>query len=964
VAAGRHHLTILFSDLCDSTRISSSLEAEDYDALLDALRAILFEAAGRHGGEVARIDGDGAVVIFGYPDVHEDDGRRAVEAAIDMHATARRLAPDIPGAALGVRLHSGVHAGLVLVKDGDLVRGRFEMRGDATNIAARLADLAGADEILVSAVALGADVHFFEASETRSAFLRGREAPLAVHRIFGRRALANRFATRAARGLGPFRGRREALDRLDARLREATGGGNCLSVIVGAPGLGKTRLANELLAQAEAAGLSVHRGYCEAYLGARPLQPFLQILDQITCHTPAMLPATQEIALEDPAARFRSLLESLTLLEPVVMFLDDWQWADDASRRVLDGLREVKGRGLYILVASRAFSGIDAHLSGADVIDLEPLSAKEGEAAAAALLPAAEPFQVERIAAASGGNPLLLEELCHTRRLEQGGVGESPGGAWLDMLIESRFARLAPERAALVKMAAVIGPIVPAWLFEEITGTAATAEVMAALAADDFIYQDATPGVMRFKHAITRDAIYALIGLNERRATHAKVAIALRRRALSNAEPEPLEAMAYHLAASGESESAAAYAERAGDAAIDASALDRAQAQYRASLTALERLPPSTSLDEIWARVAHKFARASLFDPAREQLPILERARDRAAACGAARELAVAEYWLGVINYGLGECRQAIAHCERALTTAALCGDEKLTVEIQATLGRAHATACNYGSATRLLDQAIDLKRRRASTRLDTGLIYTMSCRAFLKADQGHFEQADAEFDAAMGAVGGALHQVTASILTQRSGACLWRGHMDAARVFAEEAERVAGRVKARYLFGMARALGAYARWSQDRRADALGALVEATGWLEQSDSQQRISLNHGWLTEALIATGDIARARYHARLTLVRSRLGDRLGEAMACRALARLAARAGDSRRADRWLRRAIAASQARRSSHEAAKNALCAAEIGGGEVDIQLAGANLAAMDLAFFAKASRRATTSGA
>src|SRR5579859_545131 len=363
VPGERHYLTILFCDLSESTRISSYLEAEEYDALIESVRAILFEATARHDGVVVRIDGDGAVVIFGYPRAHEDDGRRAVELAIDVHAGVRELTTNLPIGAPEVRLHSGIHAGLVLLKDGDVVRGRFEMRGDATNIASRLSSLAGPDEIMASQATLGADMHFFEVGESREVTLRGRVEPLAVHWITGRGPMAHRFATRARRGVAPFTGRREALDRLSLRLREACSGDNRMVAVVGPPGLGKTRLANELLDRTTTAGLEVYRGYCEAYLGARPLQPFLQVLDQVGLVGGAGVDTAALLA--NPGDGFRALFDSLTRAAPVALFIDDWQWADDASRSVLDGLRDVRGRGLFILLASRPFDAIDVGLTGA-----------------------------------------------------------------------------------------------------------------------------------------------------------------------------------------------------------------------------------------------------------------------------------------------------------------------------------------------------------------------------------------------------------------------------------------------------------------------------------------------------------------------------------------------------------------------------------------------------------------------
>jgi class 3 adenylate cyclase len=98
-APARHRLSVLFCVLCDSTALSGSLEAEDYAALLSALRRIYDEAVTRHGGTVVRILGDGLLAVFGYPVPSEGDGRRAVLAALQMHEAVKRIAP--PRGALG-----------------------------------------------------------------------------------------------------------------------------------------------------------------------------------------------------------------------------------------------------------------------------------------------------------------------------------------------------------------------------------------------------------------------------------------------------------------------------------------------------------------------------------------------------------------------------------------------------------------------------------------------------------------------------------------------------------------------------------------------------------------------------------------------------------------------------------------------------------------------------------------------
>ena len=173
-------------------------------------------------------------------------------------------------------LHTGIHAGLVLVDEGDLVRGRFELLGNAPNIAARLSDAAEPDEILVSEETLGAEAPFLRDRRARQSRLKGAAAPLAVYRVLGRAPATTRFEARSAARPGAVRRPQGEIGR-SRRRQDALAGRPAYVALSAGPGLGKTRLAEEFLRRA-ARDCQIHRGYCESYLSAEPLQPFLQML--------------------------------------------------------------------------------------------------------------------------------------------------------------------------------------------------------------------------------------------------------------------------------------------------------------------------------------------------------------------------------------------------------------------------------------------------------------------------------------------------------------------------------------------------------------------------------------------------------------------------------------------------------------------------------------------------------------
>ena len=946
-SARRHYLTIVFSDLSNSTRIAGSVEAEDYADLLDALREAYQAVIPGHGGTIVQINGDGVLAIFGYPETSECDARKATEAALDLHAAVRNLSGSRFAAVGGLRLHTGIHSGLVLVHSGDEVRGRFELLGSATNIASRLSHAAKADEILVSEATLGPERAFFRTSERRYLDLKGKDRPIAAFQVIGRTPVTTRFAATVRSGLTPFIGRETELGALKRGLGEAMAGETRFIAIAAPAGVGKTRLAEELIGHAYAKGCQVHRGECEA--GAEPLRPFREILKSIVgdalppaldpeldAHRPALLhmlglsPGVERPTAEAIGSAVGGFIGRLTRQVPLLLFIDDWQWADDASRQLMGALRNLGGR-LLLLVTERTGPAEDKPIAGAEVLHLAPLSDMETGRTVMCLLPSADPFVVADVCASSGGNPLFIEELCHA--VAYGGDEERPhsGTAWLDILIQSRFARLPEARAGLVRTAAVIGTVIPAWLLELTTGRGQEDEDVKRLADEDFIFPGEREGTFRFKHGITRDVIYDSVGLHERQALHLRIADVLRRRGAEVGEEEFIEPLAYHYGAGGDAAKTVHYAELAGNKAMAVSSLDRAQAQYRAALDALDRMPPSDEGAERWGRIAQRFGLAGVFDPSPDQLPVFRRAVERAHLHGDRAALAWAEYWLGYINYALGESARAIGHCERALDAAREVGDDRLAVQIRATLGQARAAACDYERALALLDEAIAVKdRHRTGARPPIGFAYSLACKGFALGDLGRFAEAYACFEEAMAAVRGAQHEVEGSVLCQRSAVCLWQGRMDDALVFAREAEQVSQRVKTLYLYAMSRALGGYARWVEDGAADAVQAIVEATHWLEASGRGQFISLNYGWLADVMVKGGRISEGRRYAARALLRGRKHDRLGEAMACRAMARAAAAGHGRQPAGYYLARAMDAAQVRGAPHEIAANRLCQAEI----------------------------------
>ena len=592
----RRTVTVVFSDVSGSTRLSQRLDPETFRTVMSRYFDEMSAVLERHGGTVEKFIGDALMAVFGMPELHEDDALRAVRAAVDMRAALDSLNAEFSqrwGTSLAVR--TGVNTGEVVA--GDPSRGQSLVTGEAVNLAARLESAAAAGEILIGKETHGLVKDAVRAEPVEPLSLKGIGQPVRAFRLLevipGASGRARRLDT-------PLVGRDQELSLLESAFRGAVEDRACrIFTISGAVGVGKTRLALEFRRTVEPDAL-VLEGRCVSYGEGSTFRPLLEIVRDAVGVTEeddaaaarakivAFLedePGAQDIAghvaklvgLSETSApapesfpAVLQLLEALARRRPLVVLLDDIHWAEATFLDLLEYLREHStGAPIFLLCVARS-ELLDRYPAWGEerMLALSPLSDHECRRLVEYVLGAGNPTAEaqERIVAAAEGNPLFLEETLamlidegllvdeqgrYVLRIDPASIVKVP--PTIQAVLAARLDRLSDDERRVMETAAVIGDVFHADELEALLPEPVTergASVLADLAAKEFIRPETAGFVrrdaFRFHHSLIRDVAYEQVPKADRADLHERLATWLDsgRRAWSRWLGETI---AYHL---------------------------------------------------------------------------------------------------------------------------------------------------------------------------------------------------------------------------------------------------------------------------------------------------------------------------------------------------------------------------------------------------------------------------------
>ena len=256
----RKQVTVMYTDIVGSMQLTDLLDGERWGVVLDRFLAIAARAVHAFEGTVNQFTGDGLLAVFGAPLAHEDHARRACLAVLDLQREVAGLASEVArvdGVEFAIRC--GLNSGEVVVGAiGDDVHMDFVPIGNTTALGKRIESLAPVGSTAISASTAALIEGEFELRELGEFAVKGAKERQRVLELVGPGAAQTRLAAVAAtRGLSPFIGRDAESAELRSALEHALAGNGRAVGIVGDPGVGKSRLVHEFVADCTARGLVV-----------------------------------------------------------------------------------------------------------------------------------------------------------------------------------------------------------------------------------------------------------------------------------------------------------------------------------------------------------------------------------------------------------------------------------------------------------------------------------------------------------------------------------------------------------------------------------------------------------------------------------------------------------------------------------------------------------------------------------
>ncbi len=773
--AERRQLTVLFCDLVGSTTLSELLDPEDLREVVQAYHAMCAGVVTRYVGYTAQHLGDGLLVYFGYPSAHEDEAARAVRTSLEILAGLQLLNARMRPALKArlphpIQVRIGIHTGLVVIGEiGSSEKKEVLALGETPNLAARLQGIAEPDTVVISAATQRLVSGLFEYQDLGTQLLKGLSTPVAVYQVLGESVAQSRFEATVNAGLTPLVGREGELSLLQQRWNQAKQGAGQVVLLNGEPGIGKSRLIQELKEQLRREEVTCIEFHCSPYHQNSALYPIIDHLQRLLQFTREDTPAAKLEKLQRTLALYRfpqadtvPLLATLLSLphpegyplitvspqkqkektqavlvgwlieeaeqRPVCTVWEDLHWADPSTLEVLTLLLDQgpTTRLLTLLTCRPEFISPWGSRSYLTQLTLDRLGWPQVEVMVERVTgEKALPSEVvQQIVSKTDGVPLFVEELTKTvvenigQRATGNGQRGGQSGAVLGIpssLQDALMARL--DRLGSAKEIAQLGATLGREFSYELLHAVANQnesilqQGLQQLVAAELVYQRGLGPQAHylFKHALIQDTAYQSLLKSRRQQLHERIAQVLEERFVEIKEAQP-ELLARHYTEAGHAEQAIPYWQRAGERASQRSAYVEAISHLTKGIEVLKTLPnvPEHAPQELTLQLALNDALVTVKGyTAPEVRKTVLRARELCQQLGETPQLFPMLFRLWVFYIMRRELPTAREMSEQLMRLARSIKDLFLLVLAHAALGITSYWLGELTSARSHLDQAI-----------------------------------------------------------------------------------------------------------------------------------------------------------------------------------------------------------------------------------------------------------------
>jgi len=747
----RKQVTVLFADLPGFMAVSEKLDPQEVHGIMDRTFEVITTAVHRYEGMINQFLGDGVMALFGAPVANEDHAQRALSAALAIQSGLQALTDEMQQRhGVEFRIRIGINTGLVVVGAiGRDLRMDYTAVGDTTNLAARLMGISKPGQIVVSKRVQQMGAGFFVFEDLGDFQLKGKTEPVRGYAVTREISGQTRLEVSRERGLTPLVGRQRELASLTEVHRRAAAGEGGIVLLVGEPGVGKSRLMYEFLRQLDGTGALELETTCVSYGGTMAYRPIMELLrrylnlsegitgDELRHRVANVLQRLGVEGDEPPVllAHFlgvsappeflnrlsgpqlkqrthdvlRELLLRASESAPLILIVENMHWIDSASEEFLKHLAAgLPGHRVMLVLTTRpGYAAPWLAPPRAETVTLEGLGEGDVRGMVRTLLAAEEIAEqlFKILTEKSEGNPLYVEEILRQLQ-ETGGIAVEGGEARLSSpdvtvpatihdIIAARIDRLADVLKLALQGAAVVGRRFGISLLSRILEIAPD-EVdgrLQELHGLDFIFPSAQdPEVMySFKHALTQDVVYAGVLERKRRTHHVAAGTGLEDLYAGRIE-EVVELIAYHFGRGQLWDKATTYFRRSAVKAQAKSAHREAVVSLEEALAALHHLPetPQTREQEIDVRLELRGALYPLgeFEKMRTYL---REAETMASTISDSRRLGLASIHTAEYFRQTGQFAEARTLAEKALDL----GDKQQDLPLKLYASHYLGLACN-----------------------------------------------------------------------------------------------------------------------------------------------------------------------------------------------------------------------------------------------------------------------------